>query len=357
MTNISTYGQTIDQISRLRTINLSLADLTRQLSSGKKATNFADLGSQSLTSQRSRALSEQIAVYKNNIQNGERRLKLTLSAIEEIQKQASNVADSLSNQLQQGNLELDTVKKISDSAQRIIFDLLRAKDGDRFLFSGADSGNPPITDNGVLDTFLSTEIENWVTGTNPAVDTDTLITNYSNTLDTVIGYSPAISAGNSKNIYIRVDTATEIDITAFANDPGFKDILTTLGVIKNLNLDKVALETGDDPLTTRTAPGATAQEQRDNFFKVFNDLTKKLTDSIDKIDVTRFKLEGARADIDSIKKRHTLEQNTLINTISDIEDADTTEVAAKINFLRVSLESSYEVTGILQSLNLSRFLR
>lgn len=357
MTNISTYGQTIEQISRLKTINLSLADLSRQLASGKKSTNFADLGSQALTTLRSRALSDQLTVYKSNIKDGDRRLQLMLNAVQEIQAQANNVADTLAGQMQQGTLDISTVKKISDSAQKVIYDLLRYKDGDKYLFSGADSGNPPIVDNGILDAFLSTEIENWVTSVSPAADTDVLISNYTATLDTVVGYSPAISAGNAKNVSIRVDTTTEVDITAYANDGGFKDVLVALGMIKNLDLDKIALEPDDDPMTTRTAPGATAQEQRDNFFKVFNDLTRKIVDAVDSIDQVRFKLEGARADLNSYSERHTLEQNTLVNTISDIEDSDTTEVATKINFLRISLESSYQVTGILQGLNLSQFLR
>ena len=55
MANISTLGQALDQISRLKTQTSSLDLLTTQITTGKKSQSFSGLGIDALQSKRARA--------------------------------------------------------------------------------------------------------------------------------------------------------------------------------------------------------------------------------------------------------------------------------------------------------------
>lgn len=398
MTGISTLGQALDQIERIKEQQSLFSTLSTQLTTGKKTQTFTGLATEVMLSKRARAEFNSFDQYVKNITNSDRRIKLMLSAIEEFKAQAENFADVLVNFSQESEhqkgeiiyyddpltteientpvgmtsgeegVDFATVREFAGNILSFFKDLVNAKDGDRYLLGGADTLTRPLEDTGTLDSAVSVLIKSWKAGT---ITTDNLLAdirdrtatggNPDALTDTVVGYSAALSAGTVGKVFVRVDDVSEIDFTALGNDKAFRDIIVAASAIMNGDLPPM-IDAYEPPNTYpgvpdhQGAPGNTVQEMKDNFFQLFNDLTAMVNNAIDDVDKIRFKLEGVRARIDDVKKSHVEQKNLLLNTISDVEDVDINEVAVRIQQLQIQLDASYRVTAKLQELTLANYL-
>ncbi|HRC27569.1 MAG TPA: hypothetical protein PKX87_09090, partial [Alphaproteobacteria bacterium] len=98
MTSISTMGQAIDQMERIKQVQSLFANYQAQVTTGKKTNLFKGLGIDVLTSERSRADLDSIDIYRRNIDIADRRLKLMNNAVEEMKAQAINVQNAITVQ-------------------------------------------------------------------------------------------------------------------------------------------------------------------------------------------------------------------------------------------------------------------
>jgi len=374
MTGISTLGQALDQIARLQTQQRQLEDLTIQMNTGKKTQKFTGLGTDVLTSKRARADIKSLDTYIGNITNAERRMNLMQNAIEEFQAQAGNIANSLIIAVQEGDYpDLEGIQDLADNIYDYMLELVNTKDGDRYLFSGADSSSKPLTDTGLLTSFLGEFVPDESDLTNPplvasgvigqwgdgTLTTDQFIQSYRNVTETTIGYSSSLVNDTAGEVFVRVDDNSELDYTVLADTPGMKDIMVALSVLRELPPPEYAPGALNDPAATTfpdDTPPFPPAEKQDNFFAVINDLAQMINGGIDSLDQERFGLAQTQARIQQIEQSHTREKNTLKDVIGDVEDADVTETAAKINSLQVQLEASYAVTSLVSQLSLVRFL-
>lgn len=360
MTFVSTQGQALEQVERLRLLQNQLADYQNQLATGKKTQTFKGLGTDIIASERSRADFTALDNFINNINIADRRMKMMESATAEVQKQARAVLQAIELQTQQGEIEIESIKDLSGKVFDLVVNLLNEQDGDRYLFGGAETRTQPITNNGTMGTYLSTRVNNWLNG---AITNQEMIDSYrkrdgTNLNDTLMGYSAPLAQGEAKKVFVRVDKNAEIDYTILANSEGMRDILAAVGTINKLvgSIDEVTLDPDDDPLTTTVPPGATQQERSDNFYGVLNDLATMLADAIDTIDTDRFNLSQNIGQISELKKSYNIEKKALADTIGSVEDADMNEVAVKLNALSVQLEASYRIAGFVRDLTLVNFL-
>jgi len=360
MTFVSTLGQALDQVERIKITQLSLATLQTQVATGKKTQLFEGLGTDVIASERARESLTKVSNYMNNIDIADRRLKMMVAALNEVKNQATDVLNAIEIQTQQGEIELGAVSDLARNTADFLHDLLNERDGDRFLFGGAETLQPPLSNSGTMDTYMLTQLNMWVATT---IDTDQLINGYrsrgaTELNDTLMGYSAPLSNGTAKNVYVRVDDSAELDYTVFANTGGLRDIIAGVNMLSHLDqvIDEVTLDAADDPLTTATAPGATQQEQNDNFYKFFNDLGSMLNRALDSLDSELYQLSQSQAKLAKIKTDHKLDQNILKETISDVEDVDMNEVAVKLNALQMQLEASFRVTASISTLTLVNFI-
>lgn len=357
MTNISTLGQANDQIARLKTMQSSLALLQYQLTSGKKTDHFAGLGTNVIASERARANFNEIDTYMNNITIADRRIKMQVNALDGVLKQAGDVVNAIQIQTQKGEFEMDSVGDLAKKARDYIISMLNERDGDRYLFAGADTRTKPIGDTGIQGTYLNGRINEWINGN---LNTDQLMQSYNDKTqltDTINGYSAALSSGNARGVYVRVEENIELDYTVLANNDGFRDILNALGMLDKLcaSLDQVSLDVTDPPGII-TAPGADKQEQADNFYKVFNDLAVLINKGMDRLEVETFKLSQTSAKMSQMADNYALEKKTLGDIIGEVEDADPNEVAVKLTAMATQLEASYRVTATVSKLSLAYIL-
>ncbi len=403
MTGISTLGQAMGRIKLLNNQNTLLNSLTTQLASGKKTQSFEGLKGDLLISKRARADFKSLEVYTNNITIADRRIKQMLLSIDEFKAQAENFANSLvqlseESTHQQGepifyddpltpevenipvgytsakpDIDFKSMQDLATNIFNFMGDLLNAKDGDRYLFSGADSLTKPYSNNGTLDAAVSTLIANWKDETLPPgtqISTTQLISAIKSTstsqspnaiTDTIVGYSASLSAGNVGNIHVRVDEKSEIKYTALANEQPFRDIMVVASFIKNQSFGPIAdvyaePYTAGDPTLANGAPGATTDEMKENFFSVFKEMAAMVNAAIDDMDSVSYRLENTRAQMDKIKTAHINDKSVLVNTIDDVENVNMNDVAVRINSLQVQLEASYRVTASLQQYSLVNFI-
>lgn len=397
MTGVSTLGQALRHIENIKGQQVSFSTLSTQMASGKKTQEFSGLGADTLASLRSRTIFQSLEIYTNNLEKADIRIDIMLNSIEEYQAQTENIAANLRGFVQQGPHQMgnpvyyddpltsavettivgqtssepdNDLKSLQDHAENLfpfLVDLLNAQEGDRFVMAGADSFTKPVEDNGTLDAAMSTLITQWKSGT---ITTNELIADLTDgtaldgnpnaITDTIIGYSAPLSSGNTGEVYVRASEDSEFKFTALANEDPFRNILVALSFLKNENLPPVVdtYENGVYPGVpdAQGAPGDTAEEMQDNFYQVLNHVIGMVADSIDQIDQVRFRMETVRVQMTETKQSHESEKNLMLNTISDIEDVDTNEVAVRISVLKSQLEASYQVTSLAAKLSLTNYL-
>lgn len=286
MTQISTLGQALDQIERIKQQQELLGTLQYQVSSGKKAQSFIELGADSLISERSRAEFNQLDIYLNNIVRGETRINQMLNALTQISTQAQNTLNGLAGQPQQGNIDMTIIKSVAENAFEFVINLLNLQDGDTYLFGGSDSSTQPIRDTGALDSFIRDLNNLWTTGdpllsfTPPDTITDAYISAFQSIADTTAGFSGSLQ--NAGKVFVTADNGVELDYTVLANDPALRDIVIALGVIKNLPdvldapppqgqvVSQVDLETLSAGVSLDAAPGNPFAPSADAFEITFD---------------------------------------------------------------------------------------
>lgn len=400
MTGVSTLGQALDQIERIKDQQLLFGTLSVQLSTGKKTQLFSGLGTNVLTSERARTDFKELDSYVNNIIHADRRIGLMLTAIEEFKAQAENFSAALVNFSQnsehqegdtvyfddptttsvietvavgkstaQPDVDFRTLQTLAGDIFNFAVDLLNMQEKERYLLGGAETLEKPIASTGTLDAAISTLLGDWKTGTITTTglvddlrDRTTTGGNNNALTDTIIGYNAQLSSGSVGDIFIRISDTSEIEYTVLANEQPFRDILVALSYFKSEALPPLADEVQIDPNTglpviiTEGAPGANLNEMQENFYEVFNQLTAMVNRGIDDIDQLRNKLENARTRIDGIKKDYANQKNLLLDVVSQVEDVDINEVALKISTMQIQLEASYRVTALMSQLSLVNFI-
>lgn len=375
MSSISTLGQAIDQIARLKVQQNNLDDLSSQIATGKKTQNFSGLGSDLLRSKRARADIKSLTQYTDNIVNGHRRIELMNNAMAQMNDQVGTVLDAITVGIQQGEgPDLENLQKLASDVYNFVLDLMNEQDGDRYLFAGSDSSIPPIQDSGLFQTVLGNFVPDQDDITNPPLEASGFIgewgngtlTNqefidaYRSTNENVLGYSTSIVSGTTGDVRIRVDENSDFEYTVLANNEGMKNIVVALGVLKELPPVEFAPGALNDPTVTRPSddiPPYPSTEKQDNFYQVLNDLAAMMQQGVEDLRQEQHALALVQTQTNLVKDQHEYQINSYKTIIAQVEDVDLTEAVTKIQQLQVSLEASFSVTSLVSDLTLVNFLR
>lgn len=373
-TGVSTLGQYLDQISRLKGQQQSLGELSLQISSGKKSAKLSGLGNDIIRTSRARAGVESLETYSDNIINAQRRIKLMLNSTAEIKAQVEKITSGLQVAVQEGDFpDLESIKQLTQNVYDFILDNINQTDGERYLFSGGDTAQKPISDNGLFASALGNFIPDSSDLTNPplvssgiigdwgdgTITTAQFIAAYNGTNDTVLGFSNALTSDTAGKSTVRVSDESEFDYTILANKTSMKEIVKLLGVLKSLPPVEYAPGALNNPAATTlgedTPPHPPAAKQ-EAFFAVLNDISVRLNKALDGMDQVEFKLAQVQAQIDTVKQSHTQQINAYKDVIGETEDVDITEASAKLLQLQTQLQASFQVTALTAQLTLANFL-
>ncbi len=301
MANISTLAQALSQLENIKNQQNLFTTLSTQLATGKKTQKFSGLDTNVLVSKRARANFTSIDVYTNNIVNADRRISLMVNALSEFKAQAKSLQGALLGFSQQSahqegeiqyiddpatpdiveqipvgyssanpSVDFQTLQDLAASIFDFMGDLVNTQDGERYLFSGADSLTKPFDDSGTLDASISSMFADWKNGT---ITNDELFANFSDRttsggnldaiVDSTFGYNAALSSGSVGDIFARISESSELNYTTLANADPLRDLMVAAAYISNAGIGPIVDEVTIDPNTglpiviTQGAPGTT----------------------------------------------------------------------------------------------------
>ena len=300
----------------LRTQSL-LSESQLQVATGKKSQVFSGISedtSRLLNLKNELAKSQQ---FVTGIDTVEKRLSLMNFGLEQIDEISREMRSLLRSALNGDAADTINLQQLSQQFLDQVVELLNLRDDSRFLFSGGKTDSKPV------DLTNGT----YTAPTPPPFDS---------TVDT--GYYE----GDSTIQEIRIDDGVVVQYGILATESAFEKVIRSL--------DNVAQTTFSSPVT--------AAEQQ-----VINDAIALLTEATENNGTDKTVGELA-ADvaldmrlIDSQKDKHNEFINFAVESIGDIENVDTAEAVATLNFQQVQLEASFQIIARIGSLTLNDFLR
>ncbi|MEZ0260118.1 MAG: flagellin [Alphaproteobacteria bacterium] len=334
ISNVSFLGQSLAQTSRLKDLNVTLADLTRQLTTRKVHEDMSGLGFAAQAVQRYRMNSLRLTTYLDNISGVTTRIKEMDQAMASSRTMGEQLIEGLTIAVHGGSEEIPNLAALARDALTFLQDLTNLNIDGRYLFSGSSTTTQPFIDDNLLNANFQQEMTDWLNGTN---STAQLLANVDGFTTTDLGFDPALSA--SGNVAVRVDEHTEIDYTVKADSNGIPDLMRALAFMSNM----VAPGGGDVPTDA-------------DLQQVLTQILAIARRGIEDLDTAATSLGSRFNLIKSLEEGHTQDRATLANLIGEKEDADTTEVVAQIQSLQTQLQASYQVTSIISQLSLVNFI-
>jgi flagellar hook-associated protein 3 FlgL len=332
---ISTYGFSLDMISKNTRLQRQMAEVQGQLATGVKSATLSGYGVNNLRLQNARITSSSIDSYMFNIQTATSRIQQMSLGVQEISSQSEIVLGALSILPQEGDIDITNLKSLAENAKGIIQDVLNQDIAGDYLFAGSDIRNKPLENPQSLTSRVQFQMTSWLDGTN---NSDALMTNIDGYTDSQIGFTLGVQSSTS--VKVRADDNFEVDYTIKATDSGFEDILVGLEALTQL---EVPDETTD--LATR-----------EDFFKLITSLFQKVERGVEEIRKAEIKLASAEGAIGRKLEQHKTDKGFLLTTIEDIQAIDPAEAVVRFQSLQTNLETAFQATSIISSLSLARLL-
>ena len=332
--NVSFLGQSQAQIGRLKDLNVTLADLTRQLTTKKLHEDMSGLGFAAQSVQRYRMDSLRLDTYLDNITHVTNRINQMNQAISSSRGSVQQLIDGITTAVNGGADDTATLAALATNTLAFMQDLVNLNIDGRYLFAGSSTTTQPFADKNLLTTNFQQQVADWLNGTN---STAQLLANVDAFTTTDLGFDPALSAAG--NVAVRVNEHTEIDYTFKADGNGIPDMMKALAFMANL-----------------TAPGGGDVPTAAELQQVLTHILGIARQGVEDLDAATTALGSRFNLIKSVEEGHTQDKATLAGLISQNEDADTTEVVAKIQSLQTQLQASYQVTSIVSQLSLVNFI-
>lgn len=335
-TNISTLGQQMGIITRVKEMQSQMSRYQQQVSTGIKYQNYKDYGADAMRIQRYRSDLINVEGYVYNIDSAQVNIEQMTTSISESITQAGNILSAISIELAKGNeFNLDSIKGAAKTALQLVEANMNSRVGERFLFSGGDVSNKPYNGASVATAGIQQRIEDWLDGTANTAD---FLTGIEGMTDSQSGYSTTLQS--AKKIYARADDSFEVDYTVFANSSGFKDVMNGLRAIAELEFPTEGIDV----------------PTKDEFYDVLDALYRKVQAGVDGLRADSTKLASASQALDDTKQNHNNDKQNLQRVLESTEAADVTDAVIRFQMLQTQLDASYRVTAILGELSLARLL-
>ncbi len=334
---ISFLGSTNTQISRLKTLNTTLNDLQRQLTTQKKYDNISGFGAQSYSVQKLRTDKTQINAFLNNIADVTTRLELMSSSMQQASTAGRTVTDAVNTFYQHGGLDTETVSLVARQQLDLMKDVINQEIDGRYLFSGSATDAKPFSNGNQLDLNMQSLISDWHAGT---ITTAQLLSSVQTMSDTDLGFNPALSSADS--ITTQIDKNQNLDYTSIATQNGMSDIVRGLALAANLT-----------ELDLAASPPGPSQADMDAVIKYIKDSVTTANTTTDR---NNARIGVMLATAETVEEQHLIDSATYDKILIEKENVDTTEVVAKIQSLQTQISSSYEVTSLVSQLSLINFL-
>ena len=317
MTRVGTFAQ--QQLTLFRSLSTQqrIFDSQTQVASGKKCQEFSGIARDVNRLVTIRSELQRVEQFTVNIISVDKRLKLmefTLNQVETVAREFRTQLNASLNGNAAGQLSLAaTASGLRDQ----IVDLLNTRDDSRYLFAGGKVDTRPVQlDNGV-----------YVVPSPPPFPSTT---------------NTAYYEGDNVAQKVRIDGSFVVDYGVTADAAAFEKIIRSL--------DSIAQTTFTQPIT--------ATEQQ-----VIKDAVTALGLALDNggADKTVAELFADtaldRKLLNDVQNKHDNFIAFATNTIGEIENINTADAVATLNFEQVQLEATFITLVRVQQLTLTSFLR
>ena len=316
VSRIGSFAQ--NQIILNATLNTQarLVESQTQGASGKRSQTFSGIAEDSqrlLNAKADLAKSEQ---FMENITITEQRLDLMLFSVDRLDEIAREMR-SLFQSVRNGDaVNVIDIPGIASQFRDQAVDILNAKDNERFLFAGGNTDTRPVNlANGT-----------YTAPSPPAFDA---------------GPDVGYYEGDNTLLSARIDNNFVVQYGQLANADAFEKLIRSL--------DNIARMTFASPPTADQLAVVEAAVTELNRAIENNGANPTLQDIASEIALDQNLISAQRS-------KHQNVQVFLQNKIADIENIDTAEAVAKLNFEQVQLEASFQVISRAQRLTLNNFL-
>lgn len=342
MSGISQSTQLARQFESTRIIkllNAQLQDQTNQLSTGLKSDGLVGVASQAYELGGLKSQKATVAAYSSAAQTALNRVTLQANSIQTVIDRATDALDMMIKNRDATFAATSSPAALANSLLDQIGLALQVKDGDRYIFSGTNYTDNPLSGN------LSSIPTTYAAGTTPGVTAG-----YDDPLGVAVDATSTpqppylnASAAAQANFY----DASSIRIFVDDNEP------VTYGVsVTDSGIQRVI----DAVVRFRDAT-ADIQTNPDNYQVRVDDALKQLRSAITELKNAASANGYNQQHLTEVIDRHASTADLLTKRIGNIQDADTAQVSVNINALQTSLEATYSVISNRFSLSLVNYLK
>ncbi|GIL38570.1 flagellin [Roseiterribacter gracilis] len=365
--NISDVAQQTYLRSVLTQVRSQMLTTQGQISSGKIASIFSDLGGvDSLRSLSLRADRNKINTYKDNIATVGTRVQVMDAALVDNAHDASDLVADMQVPPQNTNTApagLTGFNTVSTKQLESLVDRMNTKVDGRYVFAGGLTATAPI-DQSQMPTFLNnvkTALTTFYGSAQNAAAVQTLEDAVRNAIPwggagTAAANFTALNAPTN-TVQAQVDDQTNVDYTVKATDNGFVDTLIGYAITSQLQYGQ-------------------AGETDAGFWKVYNrQLELMRGTSVDASGTARpltfaggpsggsnqltaldARLGVLQKSLDTTTATHEKTGATLDKFIGTVEDTDVADALTRLDSLQAQLTASYKLMAQLKDLSLINFI-
>jgi flagellar hook-associated protein 3 FlgL len=343
-------------VSHAAAVRQKLNTLTDQVSSGRTADSFAGLGG---GAEISLNLGPQIANAKTwhaNIAAAMGNIALTQTAMSRIQQIANDFFGKLPNLNNSPSSEIDSIAVQARSALQLVANLLDTRNGDTYVFAGADSANAPVPNpDNILSSGFYTQINTAVAGLAGAGAAATVAATLGIAASNAAGTSPfsayqsqpaatlqpqipAVQAGGSQRVPVGLLASANASVTSSGSSTTgsyMRDLLRGLATIGSLTGSQGGLA---------------------GFQGVVSDTTASLGGAISAMASDAGNLGSTQASLAATQTSLSDTVTALSAQVSSVQDVDMAATLSQLQLVQTQMQSSYQLIASYSSLSLVKFL-
>ncbi|HVY16492.1 MAG TPA: flagellin, partial [Rhodopila sp.] len=293
-----------------------------------------------------------LATWQNNIGAATGQMGVMQAAMTQIQQIATNFVSKLPtlNTLDPSNV--DTVAADARDALKQVAGLLNTQDGGVYVFSGQDSGNPPVpAGDGILSSGFYTQINAAVgqLATNGAATTTTTTLQIAESdASGTTPFSAYLSQQNASTQVVDTGTGTMTQTGILANANAavastgssttgsyMRDLMRALATIGSMSSSQV-----DDP----------------NFSALVQDTATSLNGVVSAMAADAGVMGDRQTALTNLSATLGTTSTALSGQISSAQDVDMAAALTKLSSVQTQLQASYKLISNASSLSLVNFL-
>ncbi len=333
-----------------------LDTLTQQASTGLISDTYAGLGAGASVSLDLRPQMANLQTWQNNIDAVTGSMGVTQSTLSSIHSIANNFYTQLNNLNGVNVSEVDNIAASARDALKQVASFLDTKDGNVYIFSGQDSGNPPVPDpSDILTTGFYTQINaavaNLAVAGAPATAAATLAVASSNAPGTspfsaylsqpaavLQPQIPAIQVGQADRRQVGMLASTNASVASngtATTGSYMRDLLRALATIGSLSSGQLNIP---------------------DFQDLVQDTRTSMSDAMNTMEADVGVLGDMQSSLAATRKQLSDSATALTTQVSSAEDADMASTLSQISLVQTQMQASYQLIAGQSGLSLAKFI-